>query len=81
MISPHGQYMEKVLGECGETRKNNYSVYIPARWWFGAECEQHPTLASAIVAPGFDFADFELANRGQLLAQFPEHSAIISRLT
>ena len=33
------------------------------------------------VAPGFDFADFELADRDALLAEYPRHQDWIRRLT
>jgi predicted cupin superfamily sugar epimerase len=33
------------------------------------------------VAPGFDFADFELAAREPLMAQYPEHAELIRQLT
>jgi predicted cupin superfamily sugar epimerase len=33
------------------------------------------------VAPGFDFADFELADRQELSRRYPQHSAMIERLT
>jgi predicted cupin superfamily sugar epimerase len=33
------------------------------------------------VAPGFDFADFELADRAELLAEYPMHRDWIRRLT
>jgi predicted cupin superfamily sugar epimerase len=39
------------------------------------------TLAGCAVAPGFDFADFELADRKTLLEQFPEHNKVILDLT
>jgi len=32
------------------------------------------------VAPGFDFADFELADRAALLAAHPQHRAMIEAL-
>lgn len=38
-------------------------------------------LVSCVVAPGFDFQDFELFKRSELLDQFPAHSEIITRLT
>jgi len=34
-----------------------------------------------VVSPGFDFADFELADPQHLTALFPAHAAIINRLT
>ena len=38
-------------------------------------------LVGCTVAPGFDFADFEMATRGALLLQFPHAAADITRLT
>ena len=38
-------------------------------------------LVGCTVAPGFDFADFEMADRTALLAEYPEHRAVIERLT
>lgn len=39
------------------------------------------SLVSCVVAPGFDFADFELFERDYLLKEFPNHSEIIHQLT
>ena len=38
-------------------------------------------LCGCTVAPGFEFADFELPPRRELLTMFPEHAAIIEALT
>ncbi|MCB9629531.1 MAG: cupin domain-containing protein [Sandaracinaceae bacterium] len=38
-------------------------------------------LVGCTVAPGFDFRDFELAQRDALLAQFPEHQALVRAMT
>ncbi len=38
-------------------------------------------LISEAVAPGFDYADMSLAERGQLQARFPTHRELISELT
>ncbi|MCB1053331.1 MAG: cupin domain-containing protein [Acidobacteria bacterium] len=57
--------------------------WVPARSWFAARlADPHPdhfALVGCTVAPGFDFADFEMAN-ASLLDQFPEHSADIRPL-
>ena len=39
------------------------------------------TLVSCAVAPGFDFRDFELFERPELLAAYPEYREIVERLT
>jgi predicted cupin superfamily sugar epimerase len=38
-------------------------------------------LLGTTVSPGFDFADFELANRETLLASYPAHAQLIRDLT
>lgn len=56
---------------------------VPAGAWFGAAIEGDGawSLVGCTVAPGFDFADFELAERARLLARFPQHADVITRLT
>ena len=39
------------------------------------------TLCCCLVAPGFEFADFEMPARSDLLAAHPEHREIIDRFT
>ena len=38
-------------------------------------------LAGCTVAPGFDFADFELGKRSDLIKLYPQHRALIERLS
>ena len=38
-------------------------------------------LCGCTVAPGFDFSDFELPTRAQLIGLFPQHEALICQLT
>ena len=45
------------------------------------DTENSYALVSCVVAPGFDFQDFELFKRAELIAQFPAHREIITRLT
>lgn len=56
---------------------------IPAESWFGAfiSGEDHYCLCSCAVAPGFDFHDFELAERNFLLKEFPQYEKEIHFLT
>ena len=39
------------------------------------------SLIGTTVTPGFEFEDFELAEREQLIKQYPQHAKLISRLT
>lgn len=56
---------------------------VPAGTWFGAFPEPGSDYAfvGATVAPGFDFADFELGRRDDLLKRFPRASKHIQDLT
>jgi len=59
-----------------------FQFVVPANTWFASEPAPDSSfcLAGCTVAPGFDFADFEIARKENLLASFPQHSDIISRL-
>ncbi len=58
-------------------------VTIPANCWFGAKVSLPNTyvLSTCTVAPGFDFNDFELADRKTLLKDFPNQRELITDLT
>lgn len=38
-------------------------------------------LCGCTVAPGFDFADFRMPPRAELLAHYPQHAALVTELT
>lgn len=79
-LVPDRGYRALALGS-GETERPQRIV--PAGWWFGATCEEPGgfTLAGCTVAPGFEFADFELGRRADLVRDFPDCRAWIERLT
>ena len=56
---------------------------IPAGSWFGAELavSKGYALCGCTVSPGFDFDDFELAKREEMLRKFPLHRELVLRLT
>lgn len=58
-------------------------VIIKANSWFGSrvEVEGGYTLCACTVAPGFDFADFELADEKTLSDQYPQYQDLIKSLT
>lgn len=56
---------------------------VPAGHWFGAIPADGSAyaLTGCTVSPGFNFADFELADRAELLTAFPQHREWIQKLT
>lgn len=62
-------------GECFQTA-------VEPGCWFGAVVKKGEyCLVGCTVAPGFDYADFELGRREELIARYPEHRELIERLT
>lgn len=80
-ITPIGEHQQIELSPDAENP--NFQAVIPAGYWFGAELTRPHSycLVSCTVFPGFDFADFELANRDALIRKYPQHEEIITRLT
>jgi predicted cupin superfamily sugar epimerase len=57
-------------------------VIVPAGVWQAAVGPSSGyALCGCTVAPGFDFADWELPSRAELTARFPAHAPLIARLT
>jgi uncharacterized protein len=58
-------------------------LVVKAGDWFGSSVATKDSfsLVGCTVAPGFDFRDFEMAERDKLLREFPEHKEIIIELT
>jgi predicted cupin superfamily sugar epimerase len=56
---------------------------IPANCWFAASVKNATgySLVSCTVAPGFDFLDFELAKKEDLVQQYPHLKNTIEKFT
>lgn len=80
LITPEGSYEQIKLGRNPEAGEVLQAV-VPRGYIFGSTVESDYALVSCMVAPGFEFHDFELFTRQDLLAIYPEHESIIHRLT
>lgn len=55
---------------------------VPAGCWFASRVIGNGfALVGCTVAPGFSFGDFELADRDELIASYPQHRSLIVELT
>ena len=81
-ISPDGVHMEHIIGNDIKSQQKPQLV-VPKEHWFAASIidKNSYALVGCTVAPGFDFQDFVLAKRHDLIAKFPEHAAIIEEYT
>ncbi|HVN18016.1 MAG TPA: cupin domain-containing protein [Dongiaceae bacterium] len=82
VIDTSGAYSPALLGDNPEAG-HVFQAAVPARCWFASHVADWTSwaLVGCTVAPGFDFADFDLAQREQLSANHPEHRELIKRLT
>lgn len=57
-------------------------VVLAGHWFASRVLGQHGyVLTGCTVSPGFDFQDFEMADRQTLINQYPHHQGIITELT
>lgn len=82
LVLENGQLTIIILGNHLEQGEVPQAV-IPAHTWFAARVKNTfgYALVSCTVAPGFDFADFELAQRASLTEEFPHMKDLINEFT
>ena len=82
MISPEGEHSVISLGTDLEAGQVPQAV-VPAGCWFASHVADWKSwaLVGCTVAPGFEFAEFELGKWEELVQEFPQHREIVRRLT
>ncbi len=82
VIDADGTYTEHNVGMNFDNGEQPQLV-VPAGCWFASSVPKKDSYAfvGCTVAPGFDFDDFELADRNTLQEEHPLHKDIIHRLT
>ena len=80
MIDKKGNYSSQDVGS--RIDKGEVLQYlVPANTWFASEVKEDRSFAlvGCTVSFGFDFNDFEMADKS-LINKFPEHGKVLSRL-
>jgi len=82
VIDKQGNYTRHTVGsdiKNGEVPQ----LTVRAGCWFASSVKEGSgySLTGCTVSPGFDFADFELAKREELVKAYPQHEQIIRQLT
>lgn len=82
MITAEGDYQQVTLGTDIE-RGQVLQAVVPKGTIFGSSVDADDSYAivSCMVSPGFEYDDFELFKRSDLLKQYPDYADIIYRLT
>lgn len=75
--------VRKLLVGSEPEKGESFQSLIPKNTWFAAHLNDKSSyaLVGCTVSPGFDFADFELAKRTDLLREFIQHEKIIHEFT
>jgi len=83
IILIEGGYLTTIILGNDIEKDESPQVRIPANTWFAARVKNAKgfSLVSCTVSPGFDFADFSLAKREDLLQQFPHLKDVIENFT
>ncbi len=82
IIDQKGEYTAKKLGR-DIKNCDSFQIVVRAGCWFAAAVKntESYSLVGCTVAPGFDFADFKMADRNNLVELYPEHRDIIEKYT
>ena len=82
VIDPEGNYSRILLGSDPGAGQVLQAV-VRAGCWFASHVADWKSFAvvGCTVAPGFEFEDFELGKREELVARYPQHRELIERLT
>jgi predicted cupin superfamily sugar epimerase len=82
LLQPSGASQAVVLGTDLVAGQQPQAI-APAGWWQAASPAGGApfALSACIVAPGFDDADFEMADRKELAAQYPTLAAVVARFS
>lgn len=81
-LSEENGHLAIKLGNDLKKGENPFAI-VPARTVFGSclESSNGYALVSCAVAPGFDFRDFEMMDKDELMANYPSAKTVIDQLT
>lgn len=82
VLHPDGDREDLLLG-ADLSHDQRLQAVVPRGATFGARLAPggRYALVGCTVAPGFDFADFVMPTRAELLAAFPQHAELVTALS
>jgi len=81
-LTQEGDYSFVMIGNDFSKGEIPQHVVIGGNWFAAEVLEENAySLVGCTVSPGFDFADFVLPKRNELINEFPRRSEIITKLT
>lgn len=82
VIEPDGKHSSILLGNDSEEGQK-FQAIVRAACWFASHLADWKSwvLVGCTVAPGFEYEDFEIGKREELINNYPHHRELIERLT
>lgn len=83
LIFPDGTLQTVVMGS-DVVAGQCLQLHVPGGIWKASQIIDRSEgygLISEAVSPGFDYADMEMSDRQKLTAEFPQHAALIEKMT
>jgi predicted cupin superfamily sugar epimerase len=80
-IDPAGTHCIVRLGRNLVEGERPQHVIGAGVWQAAVSVGRRFSLCGCTVAPGFDFADFEMPSRRELIRLFPQHATLLERVT
>jgi uncharacterized protein len=83
VLAEGGTGGQRTTHHLGPSADECFQAVVPAGSWFAAEVASPGSwsLVGCVVAPGFEFRRFEMADRKELLANYPLEAETVLRLT
>jgi hypothetical protein len=83
VLAQEGPGRQRTTHRLGPAADECFQAVVPAGAWFAAELASPGSfcLVGCVVAPGFEFRRFEMADRKDLLANYPLEAEMVLRLT
>ena len=83
VINPQDGNLEIIKLGSDPEQGEIFQAVVPAGAWFGSRPSSgsNYSLVGCTVSPGFDFEDFEMAEREELAKQYAKHQKLIQELT
>jgi len=81
IVSPGGEHATVRLGPDPAAGDLTHAVVPAGHWQTARPLDGRCALATCLVAPGFEFEDFELASRRELARAFPHLTALVEAFT
>jgi predicted cupin superfamily sugar epimerase len=79
IITPDGELQ---FVELSDKPSGAFFATVKAGCWFAARLQipEDYVLVSCVVAPGFDFKEFEMAEKYGIIKLFPQHADLLNQL-